>query len=132
MKRHSDTTREIVTQLEKKFYVDHIYYPEINDCQLKSYGGIIFIDVPNYIGDRYSEIIKELKYFGTGTGMACVTSMIAKPYTGSHASMTPEEKNSMGITENLIRLCFGLEDPEDLISDLDNAIHNALKQNPLT
>lgn len=132
MKRHSETTREIILKLKNRPYINHIYYPEINDSQLKSYGGIIFIEVPQYIGSKYNEIIKELKYYGTGTGMACVTSMIAKPYTGSHASMTAEEKKDMGITENLIRLCFGLEDPEDLILDLDNAIHKSLKETSST
>ncbi|MEL7610887.1 PLP-dependent aspartate aminotransferase family protein [Vreelandella titanicae] len=132
MKRHSETTREIISKLKNRPYIDHIYYPEINDSQLKSYGGIIFIEVPQHIGSKYNEIIKELKYYGTGTGMACVTSMIAKPYTGSHASMTAEEKKGMGITENLIRLCFGLEDPEDLILDLDNAIHKSLKETSST
>jgi cystathionine gamma-lyase/cystathionine gamma-lyase/homocysteine desulfhydrase len=54
--------------------------------------------------------------------MACVTSMIAQPYTGSHASMTDAEKDEMGLSRSLVRLCFGLEEPEDLRRDLQEAL----------
>ncbi len=53
--------------------------------------------------------------------MACVTSMVAQPYTGSHASLTDDEKSAMDIGKGLIRLCFGFEDPKDLKRDLANA-----------
>ena len=44
--------------------------------------------------------------------------MVALPYFGSHASLPEEEKSSMGIGKNLVRFCFGLEDPGDLKRDL--------------
>ena len=53
--------------------------------------------------------------------MACVTSMVAQPYTGSHASLSDEDKLAMGLDEDLVRLCFGLEDPSDLRADLNSA-----------
>jgi hypothetical protein len=56
--------------------------------------------------------------------MACVTSMIAQPYSGSHASMTPDEKAAMGLDEGLIRLCFGMEDVDDLKRDLVEALES--------
>jgi len=52
-----------------------------------------------------------------------VSSMVAQPWSGSHASLAPEEKIAMGLTEGLIRLSFGLEHPDDLIADLDQAFH---------
>ena len=63
-----------------------------------------------------------MELFNTGTGMACVTSMVAQPWSGSHASMTDEEKRQINIGENLVRLSFGLEDPEDLKNDLLGAL----------
>ena len=54
--------------------------------------------------------------------MACVTSMVAQPFTGSHASMDSIEKESMGLSLSTIRLSFGLEDPNDLITDIENAL----------
>jgi cystathionine beta-lyase/cystathionine gamma-synthase len=53
--------------------------------------------------------------------MACVTSMVAQPYTGSHASLNEEEKRAMGIDRGLVRLCFGLESRADLEADLSQA-----------
>jgi cystathionine gamma-lyase / homocysteine desulfhydrase len=53
--------------------------------------------------------------------MAAVTSTVAQPYSGSHASMTAEEKAAIGLGEDLVRLCFGLEDPDDLQADLRHA-----------
>jgi cystathionine beta-lyase/cystathionine gamma-synthase len=44
--------------------------------------------------------------------------MVAQPYSGSHASMTAEEKRDIGLQENLVRLCFGLEHPDDLKADI--------------
>ncbi|MBL7897826.1 MAG: PLP-dependent transferase, partial [Crocinitomicaceae bacterium] len=61
------------------------------------------------------------------TGMACVTSMIAQPFTGSHASMNECEKEEMGLGKNTIRLSFGLEHDQDLIADLEQAFEHVKK-----
>ena len=53
--------------------------------------------------------------------MACVTSMIAQPFTGSHSSMEDDEKRDMGLDHSLIRLSFGMENAGDLIADLKSA-----------
>jgi len=62
--------------------------------------------------------VAALQLFDTGTGMACVTSMVARPFTGSHASMNEQQKQQMGLTRQLVRLSIGLEEVEDLIADL--------------
>ena len=54
--------------------------------------------------------------------MACVTSMVAQPYTGSHASMSAEEKAAISLGRDLVRLSFGLEHAEDLEEDLAAAL----------
>jgi cystathionine gamma-lyase/cystathionine gamma-lyase/homocysteine desulfhydrase len=56
--------------------------------------------------------------------MAAVTSMVARPCTGSHSSLTTEEQSTMGIGPGLIRLCFGLEEVEDLKRDLRQALES--------
>jgi cystathionine beta-lyase/cystathionine gamma-synthase len=102
--------------------VEEVYYPEIDGRQLRGYGGILFIRLRSDLVARYQELVSALEHFGSGTGMACVTSMIAQPYTGSHASMTDAEKDHMGLSRSLVRLCFGLEEPEDLRRDLSRAL----------
>jgi cystathionine beta-lyase/cystathionine gamma-synthase len=60
--------------------------------------------------------------FDRGTPMASVASAVACPYLGSHLSMTAEEKARIGLDERLVRLSFGLEAPNDLKADLDQAL----------
>jgi len=102
--------------------VEKVYYPEIDGEQLTGYPGILFFDLKASYGDSYIKFRDQLKLFGTGTGMACVTSMVAQPYSGSHASMNDADKAKMGLGKGLIRLCFGLEDPEDLKTDIKQAL----------
>ena len=120
--RQARTTRYMRDFLAGLPQVQKVYYPEIDGNQLSGYGGILFIELRPDLVPRYSDFVKELRYFGNGTAMACVTSMVAQPFTGSHASMTDAEKSEMGLSRGLIRLCFGLEDPGDLRCDLQAAL----------
>ncbi|MCC6554902.1 MAG: PLP-dependent transferase [Polyangiaceae bacterium] len=122
MAHHQAVTREMVKFLGGLPQVTRVYHPEIDGRQLLGYGCIVFFDLRADLVPRYGDFIKALKLFGTGTGMACVTSMVAQPYTGSHASMTAEEKAEMGLGPGLVRLCFGLEDPKDLMEDVRSAL----------
>ena len=121
MKEHHHITVQLRNFLETCPQVTRTYYPKIDKRQLKGYGTLIFFELREDLVDRYPIFAETLKLFDTGTGMACVTSMVAQPYTGSHASMTPEEKEEMGLGKGLVRLSFGLEDPEDLQEDLTHA-----------
>ena len=85
-------------------------------------GGILFFELAEPWEAAYVNFRDQLTLFKTGTGMACVTSMVAQPFSGSHASMSNDEKYAMGITTSLVRLCFGLEDENDLKNDLLAAI----------
>ncbi len=121
MREHERVTKDMVTFLKGFSEIQKIYYPEVDGTQLKSYGGIIFFQFRNDLKNKYPDFIKRLKLFKTGTGMAAVTSMVAQPFTGSHASMNAEEKYAIGLDEGLVRLCFGFEDPDDLKADLTQA-----------
>jgi cystathionine gamma-lyase / homocysteine desulfhydrase len=118
MNQHSATTIEMADFVRRLPYVKQVYYPMLGTAQLTGYGGIIFFDLRDDLVEAYAQFARSLRWFDTGTGMACVTSMIAQPFSGSHASMTDDEKARMGIGKGLIRLCFGLEDPQDLKDDL--------------
>ncbi len=122
----SSTTYHLSNFLSTLPQVANVYYPEVDGRQLCGYAGIIFIQLQKALIRKYAEVASALRLFGTGTAMACVTSMIAQPYFGSHASMTPEEKQAIGLDPGLIRLCFGLEDPEDLKQDLVAALERVM------
>jgi cystathionine gamma-lyase/cystathionine gamma-lyase/homocysteine desulfhydrase len=107
--------------LSKRGEVEAVYYPDIDGEQLTSYGGILFLQLADPYREAYEDFKKALKLFHSGTGMACVTSMVAQPYSGSHASLNEEQKQGMGINRGLVRLCFGLESAADLEADLSQA-----------
>lgn len=118
LEKQGKTTKRIAEFLETRPEVKKVYYPEVDGDQLKDYATLLFFDIQDNNVTNYGAFCDSLKLFSTGTGMACVTSMVAQPYTGSHASMENCEKEDMGLTPCTIRLSFGLEDAEDLIEDL--------------
>ena len=122
MRSHTETTGKLRDFLADCPQVARVYFPDVDGVQLESYGGILFFQLRADLAERYQEFAKALALFDTGTGMACVTSMVAQPYTGSHASMNDEEKASIGLGRELVRLSFGLECPDDLCADLANAL----------
>jgi len=122
MKEHQRTTRIMAEFLEDLPQITRVYRPDVDGQQLVGYGGILFCDLREDLVSRYQEFASQLRLFGTGTAMACVTSMVAQPYSGSHASMTPAEKFEMGLDEGLVRLCFGMEEVDDLKRDLRQAL----------
>jgi cystathionine gamma-lyase/homocysteine desulfhydrase len=117
----SRTTIAIKDFLETQPLIKKVYYPVIDGSQLINYGTLIFFTFKQEYIDFYPLFTKALKLFSTGTGMACISSMVALPYTGSHASMNDEEKRTIALDKSLVRLSFGLEPQNDLIEDLKNA-----------
>jgi cystathionine beta-lyase/cystathionine gamma-synthase len=119
LERQQATTLAMRRFLEDRPEVAEVYYPAVDGSQLTGYGGILFFRL--VAGLSYSHFADALRLFGSGTAMAAVTSTVAQPYTGSHASMTEDEKAGMGLGTDLVRLCFGLEHPDDLKADLRQA-----------
>lgn len=122
MREHERVVKIMGEFLNQLPQISRVYLPEIDDSQLMGYGCILFFELRDDLVDHYQSFTKALKLFDTGTGMACVTSTVAQPYTGSHASMTQEEKKDMGLGQNLVRLCFGMENIEDLQRDITQAL----------
>lgn len=71
-------------------------------------------------------VCEATKLFGLAVSLGAVESLIEQPASMSHASYDSVAKAKYGITDSLIRISIGLEDPEDLIHDLDQAIHSAM------
>jgi cystathionine gamma-lyase len=70
-------------------------------------------------------ICESTKLFGLAVSLGAVESLISQPASMSHASYGAEDRKRFGIKDTLIRLSIGLEDPQDLIADLDQAIQGA-------
>lgn len=129
MEKHSQNALQIASFLEEHPLVEHVNYPgleshphyELASKQMKSAGGMLSFVVGGGIPgagkviDRF-ELITHAVTFGTSR------TICMHPPTITHEHMTPEERQKAGIADGLIRLSVGLEDPEDLMADLDQAL----------
>ena len=74
--------------------------------------------------DRVDHVLKTLRWFTLAESLGGVESLVAHPASMTHASMTPEARKRAGITDSVIRLSIGIEDPPDLIADLDATLRS--------
>lgn len=107
---------------------EKVYYPglpqhphhEIAKKQMRGFGGMISVDFGNI--DTAKKLLKNVKIFTLGESLGGVESLISHPASMTHASVPHEERNKLGITDSLVRFSVGLEDIEDLISDIKTAL----------
>jgi cystathionine beta-lyase/cystathionine gamma-synthase len=85
------------------------------------FGGMVTFDVRGDI-ETAKRVCKATELFGLAVSCGAVESLIEQPATMSHASYDPAARAQAGIRDTLVRISVGLEDPEDLIADLDRAL----------
>ncbi|MTD30906.1 bifunctional cystathionine gamma-lyase/homocysteine desulfhydrase [Planomicrobium sp. YIM 101495] len=88
--------------------------------QARGFGGMISFDVGSK--DKAGELLAKLKYFTLAESLGAVESLISVPAQMTHASIPVERRGELGIVEGLVRISVGIEDVEDLIEDLENAL----------
>lgn len=132
--RHIQNAQKVLQYLDSKTdEIKHIYYPgrsgdetdEIARNELKGYGGVITFELNDNVDPKAFVNSPELIWLAVSLGS--VESLIELPYYMTHAELPVEERNKVGITPQLVRLSVGLEDPEDLIADLEQAFAKAKK-----
>ena len=130
MQRHCENARVIANYLKKHDKVDNVYWPgfenhpnhNIAKSQMNDFGGMISFTVKGNF-DLVKRITSSFKVFTLAESLGGVESLVNHPATMTHASIPKEERDKIGITDNLIRLSVGIEDSADLIKDLDKAIN---------
>ena len=128
MEEHEKNTAKIVQFLSKHPSVEKIYYPGLsthpgNDIavnQSRGFGGMISFDIGS--AEKADELLSKVKYFTLAESLGAVESLISVPARMTHASIPKNRRAELGITEGLVRISVGLEDAEDLIEDLSNAL----------
>ncbi|WP_375238784.1 trans-sulfuration enzyme family protein [Aurantibacter sp.] len=130
MKTHNSNALELAEYLENHPKIKKVYYPglkshpqsELAKKQLKGRNsGMISFEIEG--GDKKShELLNALKLPKEATSLGGVESLISLPYNTSQASLTKEQRKSIGINDGLIRLSVGIEDINDIISDFDQAL----------
>ena len=130
MQRHCENGRAIAEYLKSNPKVEKVYWPGFEDHpnhkvakeQMKDFGGMISF-VPK--GSSYNDTIKiveQLRIFTLAESLGGVESLAGHPASMTHASIPKEERLKSGIVDSLIRLSVGIEDVNDLIADLEQAI----------
>lgn len=120
--------------LQQHDMVDKVYYPGLPENpgyavakkQMRGFGGMMSVDIKGGV-DAVRTVMNNVKVFSLATSLGNVDSLIQHSPTMSHFDMTPEQRHAVGILDGQVRLSIGIEDAEDLIEDLDQAL-NLLKK----
>jgi cystathionine gamma-lyase len=129
MDRHCSNALELAAVLAKKPGVAKVFYPglpehpdfEIARGQMSAFGGMITVRLEGDT-DRTRRFCSKLKVFSLAESLGGVESLCCHPATMTHASIPKERREARGITETLVRLSVGIEDVEDLIADVEQAL----------
>jgi len=130
MQRHCENGKAVAEYLNSHPKIEKVYWPgfenhpnhDIAKSQMNDFGGMVSFTTK---GNNYEEAIKiveKLKVFTLAESLGGVESLAGHPASMTHASMPKEEREKTGVVDSLIRLSVGIEDEEDLIYDLKQAI----------
>ncbi|WP_267739955.1 trans-sulfuration enzyme family protein [Myroides injenensis] len=130
IKGHSENAQKIAEYLTQHPKINKVYYPglpsheghELAKSQQKYFGGVVSFDLKDDNKATALKLIKSLQQFKLTEGLGGIKSMSNYPYEMSHGSVPRETKLTAGITDSLIRLSVGLEEAEELIKDLEQAL----------
>jgi cystathionine gamma-lyase/cystathionine beta-lyase/cystathionine gamma-lyase/homocysteine desulfhydrase len=129
MEQHDASGRAVAAFLEEHPKVKKIYYPgslshrqhELAKRQQKGFGGMVAFDVGSLEAAR--TVLEGVELCTLAESLGGVETLISHPATMTHASVLPETRERIGITEGLVRISVGLEDVDDIIADLDQALN---------
>ncbi len=130
MQRHCENAKSVAHLLKNHPKAGAVYYPGLEDHpnyevakkQMKDFGGVVSFSLKDESKEATFKFLKNLKYFTLAESLGGVESMVNHSATMSHASMPKAARLKTGITDSLIRLSVGIEDVDDLLADLENAL----------
>jgi cystathionine beta-lyase/cystathionine gamma-synthase len=128
MRQHDSSGRRIAEWLSAHRRVQHVYYPglpthpqyQLACSQMQGFGGMISVELgdPGYA----RRVAERTRIFALAESLGGVESLIGHPASMTHASVPVEMRRRLGLTDSLIRLSVGIEDVDDLIADLEQAL----------
>jgi len=130
MQRHCENAEQIADFLESHPKVDNVYYPgipnhsnhEIAKKQMRGFGGMISFTLKGNKMEDALRVLSGTKLFSLAESLGGVESLIGHPASMTHASFPKQEREKRGLLDSLIRLSVGIEDVDDLMADLEQAI----------
>ncbi len=133
---HCENAMVIAHWLEAHPWVKRVYYPGLRSCpqfalaerQQKAPGGMLSFELEASAEDTFA-VMNALRLCTRAESLGSVETLITHPASATHGDIPIEERDRLGITDRLIRLSVGLEAPEDIIADLEQAFASVLQGN---
>jgi cystathionine gamma-synthase len=130
MRAHEAGAAVVAAWLERHPAVARVHYPGLAShpqhalarAQQQGFGAMLSFELEDGRPDRVDHVLRTLRWFTLAESLGGVESLVAHPASMTHASMTPEARQRAGITDSVIRLSIGIEDPADLVADLEQAL----------
>ncbi|KAB2808644.1 cystathionine gamma-synthase [Phaeocystidibacter luteus] len=131
MERHCKNGKVVAEYLRNHPKVDKVYWPgfedhpghEVAKKQMSDFGGMISFVVKGGTFEDASKVVSNLNVFTLAESLGGVESLAGHPASMTHAAIPVEERMKTGVVDGLIRLSVGIEDADDLIADLNNALN---------
>ena len=133
IERHNQNGLAVAQFLENHPKIEKVFYPglashryhEVARRTMRGYGGLVTFLVKNADWRQTARVVDAVKLPRIGPSLGGVESLIEQPLVMSYYECTPEERKRFGIPDNMIRLACGIENTEDLIADLAQALEKA-------
>lgn len=133
MEKHAANAGKLAQYLATHPKVRRVYYPGLPDHpkhsiaakQMRGFSGIVSVEF-DMEQEKALELISNLRWFTLAESLGGVESLVCHPATMTHASIPPDERRRIGLTDGLIRFSVGIEDPNDLLQDLSQALNSKL------
>lgn len=130
MERHCFNGRQVANFLRSHPKVEKVYWPGFEDhpnhsiakTQMRDFGGMISFDLKSHSQEEAFKLASSVKVFSLAESLGGVESLINHPASMTHASVPAAERARVGVTDSLLRLSVGVEDIDDLIADLKQAL----------
>ncbi len=129
LQRHCDSAQRVAEFLAEHPSITHVYYPGLKSHQghkfigqqMKRAGGVIAFELAANLEEAMA-FVGYLKLFSIAVSLGDAESLIQHPASMTHSPYTPEARAAAGIGDNLLRISIGLEDCDDIIADLNQAL----------
>lgn len=131
MQRHCENGKKVAEYLSNHPKIENVYWPgfknhpnhHIAKTQMNDYGGMLSFTTTGNDYDEAIKLVEKLQVFTLAESLGGVESLAGHPASMTHASIPKEEREKIGVVDSLIRLSVGIEDVDDLIEDLKQAIN---------
>lgn len=128
MRQHDANGRQVAAWLEQRLGAERVFYAGLPSHpqhalatkQMSGFGGMISVEMKTK--DDANTVLKRVRVFSLAESLGGVESLISHPACMTHASVELDRRTALGVTEGLIRLSVGVEDAEDLLADLEQAL----------